>query len=261
MPLTPDAPVFIACSHGTDNPRGRAEINRLRDQIQEMRPGLEICEAYVDVQEPALPDVVRAIPAGRGAVIVPLLLSVGYHVKVDIAHAAASRPGTIAALPLGPDPRLAGLLQVRLTEAGVGADASVVLAAAGSSDACAAVDVAELREDLVALRPGPMRAGFGSAAKPSVTEAVAQARAGDDGAISVASYLLAPGYFHDQLARAGADIVSAPLLPSPLVAAIALDRYDAVLRAAAEPATGECPRPCRPLVSECVRFPMPAGAG
>ena len=51
--------------------------------------------------------------------VVPLLLSVGYHVKVDIARAVKSRPGSAAAAPLGPDPRLAKLLDQRLREAGV----------------------------------------------------------------------------------------------------------------------------------------------
>jgi hypothetical protein len=47
----------------------------------------------------------------------------------------------------------------------------------------------------------------------------------------VSSYLLATGYFHDQLAKAGADVVTAPLLPSPALAEIALERYDAVVAA------------------------------
>ena len=50
-------------------------------------------------------------------------------------------------------------------------------------------------------------------------------------AASAASYLLAPGFFHDQLAKAGADLVTAPLLPSPVLAEIALERYDAALAA------------------------------
>lgn len=51
----------------------------------------------------------------------------------------------------------------------------------------------------------------------------------DGGRVFIASYLLATGYFHDQLFKAGADVVTAPLLPSPVLAEIALERYDAVL--------------------------------
>ena len=250
-------PVLIACSHGTDNAQGRREIDAVRARIRALRPDVEVLEAYVDVQEPDLVDVVASLPAGRPAVIVPLLLSVGYHVKVDIARAAGGRPGTVSALPLGPDPRLARVLQQRLTEAGVADSDAVVLAAAGSSDACAAEDVAEVRAALTGLRTGRVRAGFGSKAVPSVPDAVTAERAGSmQSSVAVASYLLAPGYFHDQLTKARADIVTAPLLPSPVIAEIALSRYDDAVRrllAGSSHGAGDCDRPCRALVSSCVR--------
>lgn len=245
-------PVLIACSHGTSSAEGQAAVNRLRDEMRALRPELDIREAYVDVQQPDLPEVVAALPEGP-AVIVPLLLSVGYHVKVDIAEAVQSRPGTYAAAPLGPDPRLAELLQQRLAEARVDPDDAVVLAAAGSSDACAGVDVEELAGQLAAVRPGPIVVGYGASARPSVPEAVAHAQ---EGAASpaIASYLLAPGYFHDQLAKAGASVVSAPLLPSRTVAEIALARYDdAVSRLEAPDPSRDCGRPCRQLVKVCAR--------
>jgi sirohydrochlorin ferrochelatase len=100
-------------------PEGAAEVNALRDGIAALRPELDVREAYVDVQGPELPEVVAGLPAGETAVVVPLLLSVGYHVRVDIARAIKRRPDTRAAAPLGPDPRLAALLDQRLREAGV----------------------------------------------------------------------------------------------------------------------------------------------
>lgn len=239
-----NSPILIACAHGTSNTQGAAEVNALRAAIAELRPGLDVREAYVDVQEPDLVDVVAGLPEGETAVIVPLLLSVGYHVKVDIAKAARSRPGTFAAAPLGPDPRLAQVLDQRLAEAGVTDRDAVVLAAAGSSNANAAVSVEELLTQLQALRPNRMVAAYGASATPSVPDAVAMllteleggAGAGesagavdDGGRVVIASYLLAPGYFHDQLAKAGADLVTAPLLPSPEIAEIALERYDAAV--------------------------------
>ncbi len=251
------APVLIACAHGTDNAQGRREINAVRAEISALRPELDVLEAYVDVQDPDLVDVVAALPPNRPAVIVPLLLSVGYHVKVDIARAAASRPGTVSALPLGPDPRLARVLQQRLVEAGVAEGDDVVLSAAGSSDACAAEDVAEVQASLAELRTGPVRPGFGAKASPSVPDAVAAFREGTPSSpVALASYLLAPGFFHDQLAKAGADVVSAPLLPSPAIAEIALSRYDdavARLLSGSRPDAGPCLRPCRARVATCVR--------
>ena len=249
-----NSPIMIACAHGTSNAQGAAEVNALRNAIAALRPGLDVREAYVDVQQPDLVDVVAGLPEALGAggeaaasaVVVPLLLSVGYHVKVDIARAVKSRPGTLAAAPLGPDPRLAALLDQRLREAGVTDNDAIVLAAAGSSNPNAAVSVEKLAEQLGALRSNRIVPAYGASAKPSVPEAVAMLReemAGGAGAgesagavdlggrVVVASYLLAPGFFHDQLAKAGADLVTAPLLPSPVLAEIALERYDAALAA------------------------------
>jgi sirohydrochlorin ferrochelatase len=248
-----NSPIMIACAHGTSSTQGAAEVNALRDAIAALRPGLDVREAYVDVQQPDLVDVVAGLPAGQSAVVVPLLLSVGYHVKVDIARAVKSRPETSAAAPLGPDPRLAALLDQRLSEAGVTDRDVIILAAAGSSNPRAAVSVGELLGQLQELRPNRMVAAYGASAKPSVPDAVAMLReeleggagAGESagavdvgGRVVIASYLLAPGYFHDQLAKAGADVVTEPLLPSPVLAAIALERYDAAVAKALETAAG-----------------------
>jgi sirohydrochlorin ferrochelatase len=244
-----NSPIMIACAHGTSNTQGAAEVNALRDGIAALRPGLDVREAYVDVQQPDLVDVVAGLPAGESAVVVPLLLSVGYHVKVDIARAVKSRPGSAAAAPLGPDPRLAALLDQRLREAGVTDRDVIVLAAAGSSNPKAAISVQELLGQLQELRPNRMVAAYGASAKPSVPDAVAMLReeleggagAGESagavdvgGRVVIASYLLAPGFFHDQLAKAGADVVTEPLLPSPVLAEIALERYDAAVARARE---------------------------
>ena len=239
-----NSPIMIACAHGTSNTQGAAEVNALRAAIAGLRPGLDVREAYVDVQQPDLVDVVAGLPEGEPAVVVPLLLSVGYHVKVDIARAVKSRPGSAAAAPLGPDHRLAALLDQRLREAGTTDNDVVVLAAAGSSNPNAAVSVEEVLGQLRQLRSNRIVAAYGASAKPSVPDAVAMLReelAGGAGAgesagavdvggrVVIASYLLAPGYFHDQLAKAGADVVTEPLLPSATLAEIALDRYDAAV--------------------------------
>jgi sirohydrochlorin ferrochelatase len=237
-------PVMIACAHGTSSGRGAAEVDALRAGIAALRPGLEVREAYVDVQQPDLVDVVAGLPEGVPAVVVPLLLSVGYHVKVDIARAVKSRPRTLAAAPLGPDPRLASLLDQRLREAGVTDRDLIVLAAAGSSNPSAALSVEELADQLRELRSNRIEPAYGASATPSVPDAVAMLREEAEGGagagasaggvdlggrVVIASYLLAPGFFHDQLAKAGADLVTEPLLPSAVLAEIALDRFDAAV--------------------------------
>ncbi|GAB3254246.1 sirohydrochlorin chelatase [Arthrobacter pigmenti] len=229
-------PVLIACSHGTANDDGQQAIHQLRRDIAAQRPGLDVREAYVDVQHPQLPAVLDGLPAGAPAVVVPLLLSVGFHTKVDIARAVRARREdptggpTGAAKPLGPDDRLAALLQRRLQEAKVPDSEPVVLAAAGSSRSDAAAAVEDVAERLRQLRETDVVVGYGASARPTVAEAVTELRAANKHA-AIASYLLAPGYFHDQLAKAGADVVTVPLLPDDSLAQIALDRFDAAVSA------------------------------
>lgn len=231
-----NSPVLIACAHGTRNVEGQAAIRQVLASIEALRPGLTVVEAYVDVQEPELGGVVAGLPEGTPAVVVPLLLSTGYHVKVDIPRAIKSRPEVSAAPPLGPDPRLAELLAARLRDAGLGDDDGVLLAAAGSSLPDGSVDSEEQARQLAELLPNKVRVAYGASAEPNVPDGVAALRtelAEDEGPgrVVVASYLLATGYFHDQLSKAGADAVTAPLLPSPVLAEIALERYDAVVAA------------------------------
>jgi sirohydrochlorin ferrochelatase len=227
-------PVLIACAHGTRNAGGQEAIRRVLAEIEALRPGLEVLEAYVDVQEPELAGVVAGLPEGTPAVVVPLLLGTGYHVKVDIPKAIKDRPEVVAARPLGPDPRLAELLAHHLRSAGLEENDGVLLAAAGSSLPDGSVDSEEQARQLAELLPNPVRVAYGASAEPNVPDGVAALRAEvtkHGGRVIVSSYLLATGYFHDQLAKAGADVVTAPLLPSPALAEIALERYDAVVAA------------------------------
>ena len=70
-----------------------------------------------------------------------------------------------------------------------------------------------------------MVAAFASAVAPTVPEAVASLRERTGGPVAVASYLLAPGLFQDELANAGADWVTAPLGGHPAVAGLVIERY------------------------------------
>jgi sirohydrochlorin ferrochelatase len=233
-PVTSGAdPVLIACAHGTRNPTGRRLIAELALAARGLRPGLVTTAAFVDVQPPTVVDVVASLAAtGQAAVVVPLLLSGGYHVHVDIAGAVADAEGTVAARPLGPDARLVAVLRDRLIEAGAdprGPLTAVVVAAAGSSDARSVADVENTADLLQRDWAGAVTTGYGSAATPSVPDAVAAARRGGAERVVVASYLLAPGHFHDKLSGAGADVVTASLLPDERIAAVLLDRYDAAL--------------------------------
>jgi sirohydrochlorin ferrochelatase len=226
QPSGSGTPQLVACAHGTRDPAGRQAVDELRCDVAATRPEVGVVEAYVDVQEPALPDVLR----GReSAVVVPLLLSAGIHVHVDVAAAVeAAGPAVLAARALGPDPALVDVLTLRLADAGLDGDHAVLLAAAGSSDPRAVADVERTAIDLAARLGRDVTPAYASAAQPRVESAVAEL-IGAGRRVAVASYLLAPGHFHDRLRATGADVVAAPLLPHPSVTALVLRRYDEAL--------------------------------
>ncbi|MBI9114128.1 sirohydrochlorin chelatase [Sanguibacter suaedae] len=226
-------PVLVACSHGTDNAQGRAVVSSIVDQVRGLLPDVEVLETYVDVQHPQVGEVLAGIAPDRPAVVVPLLLSGGFHVNVDIAEAVAERAATgaptVASSALGPDERLARVLLDRLAEAGAHPGDSVVVAAAGSSDANAAGDVEKVVEHVAAAWGGPVSVGYATFATPRVGVAADLARAslggGSHGRVVLASYLLAPGFFQDNLGKVGADVLAEPLGTHPLLAHVVVDRY------------------------------------
>jgi sirohydrochlorin ferrochelatase len=226
-----NGPTLLAVAHGSRHPAAASATAALVRQVERLAPVLDVRLAYVQHAEPNLPDALDA--AGPDVVIVPLLLSSGYHLTTDIGGAVtaadtamtARMPAPRVAGPLGPDPLLVTALASRLSEAGVPGGTPVVLAAAGSSDPHAAAEVAA-QADLLAAELGVLVVpAFAAAGQPSVAAAVAELRAGTGGPVAVATYLLAPGQFHDKLAGSGADWVTEPLGDHPAVAALIIDRY------------------------------------
>ena len=255
------SPALVGISHGTSSPDGRSAVAGLMEAVAAALPEVTTVSGYVDVQQPdvantlaVLDDAVRddavrdeavldetvrddaSRDSQATAIIVPLLLSAGYHVHVDLHEAARDWTGSATlARTLGPDPRLAELQHERLIEVGLTADDVVILAAAGSSDA-GAVSECRTAADLVAARVGrAVTIGFLSAASPTLAEAIATARSEHPSArIVVSSYLLAPGYFQSIVENAGADVATGPLLaagrPTPhQLVEIVVHRYRAAL--------------------------------
>ncbi len=215
-------PALLAVAHGSRNPAATDVIKTLARQVRRLAPVLDVHVAFIGHAEPSLPAELGA--AGSNSVIVPLLLSTGYHLTADITGAATSAGAKVAG-PLGPDELLLTALTARLSEASVPAGTPVVLAAAGSSDPAAAADV-QKQADLLADRLSvPVVAAFASAARPAVPEAVDELRRRTGLPVAVASYLLAPGQFQDQLHRSGADWVTEPLGGHPALAGLVIERY------------------------------------
>jgi sirohydrochlorin ferrochelatase len=150
-------PTLIAVAHGTRSPAGRRQVQELAAAVVRRRPGLDVRLCYVDVQEPKVADVVAGVVAERAdAVVVPLLLSCGYHVRVDIAEAVAGTGFRVTG-PLGPDAVFLEHLRRNIPR---DADA-IVLASAGSSDPLWVAGIREVAAEL----PGRVELGYTSPAR------------------------------------------------------------------------------------------------
>lgn len=216
---------LIAASHGTSVPAARVAITALVDAVRDASPHLDVREAFVDVQEPRLDDVVDS--ADGLSVVVPVLLTSGYHVRVDIAR-AVDRPNAVAAAPLGPDPLLTAVLLRRLRQCGATPDDFVVLGAAGSTDPRALRGVDASARLMGSTWGQPIPVGHVSGAGTPIAEVVRDAtRSGRR--VVVASHVMAPGFFYEQLQASGADLVSRPLLDGntvePEMTSLVLDRF------------------------------------
>ena len=222
---TPAATATVLVAHGTRDARGADTVRRLGERVADALPAQEVRLAYVDVQEPRVVEVLDDVMTRHDdVVVVPLLLSRGYHVDVDIAEAVAAHPGSHAVAQLGPDPLLAERMVAGLRALGVPSTAHVVMAAAGSSRAEAAEDVEAAADQLDERWEGAVTVAYAAGTAPTVPDAVAAARAAGATSVAVASYLLAEGSFHDRLADAGADHVTAPLGDDDTVLAVILAR-------------------------------------
>jgi sirohydrochlorin ferrochelatase len=80
---------------------------------------------------------------------------------------------------------------------------------------------------LAAHRQAPVVAAFASAARPTVDEAVSFLASLTGQPVAVASYLLAPGLFHDRLRLGAGRWVSAPIGDHPVAAELMVDSFRA----------------------------------
>ncbi|MBW5424886.1 sirohydrochlorin chelatase, partial [Streptomyces sp. BG9H] len=231
---------LILVPHGSRDPRALATVTALAERIREQRPGLPVRLGHIELNEPLLTDTLAARPGGGSAVLVPLLLSPGQHVKHDIPAAAADAPhlDTRVAAPLGPHPLLAEALHARLVQAGwpplpLGTTArrhhAVVLAAAGSRDpesAAGTEAAAALLADRLGVPVVPAYAAPTAACARPVPEALKALADQGRTRVAVAAYFTAPGRFATQSAAAAPWIAAAPLGAHPALARLVLHRYD-----------------------------------
>lgn len=208
MSIHSSRPTLITVAHGTRDQSGTGVAAAITAAAG-VALGVRAITSYVELSEPLLADQMRA--ADSPCVVVPLLLSTGFHVRQDLpeALASASQPASLAR-QLGPDPALARALRTRLLDAGAALGDPVVMVAAGTRDPAGGVDLEQAGVLLADEWAGPVRLATLTGPGPNLAETVRLARR--DGPVAVAPYLLAPGYFarraHAESTAAGAAVVA-----------------------------------------------------
>ncbi|MGX1541613.1 sirohydrochlorin chelatase [Streptomyces adustus] len=264
----PTPPPLVLVAHGSRDPRALATVRTLLDRVRELRPGLAVHLGHIELNEPLLADTLAALDARDvpEAVLVPLLLGRGHHVKQDIPRTAAgARVRTRVAAPLGPHPLLVETLYERLVEAGWRARMSdaqrrasgVVLAAAGSRDPESALDTRATARQLAERLGVPVLPAYASAAAPDVRTAVRALAGRGRHRVAVAGYFTAPGRFATQSAEAAPWLASAPLGAHPAMARLVLHRYDQA-RAAGETGIADTTAPATATEGTVPAAPAPA---
>lgn len=198
-------PTLLAVSHGTSDAEGARTIAALVDEVQRALPDMPVRAAFVDVQEPDAADLVPEIEGP--VVIVPLLLSSGFHVHHDLHGIAAKRADAVVADPMGPDPLLADVLADRLAAVD-GEERPVILAVAGSRDPRSLTDAEGMATLLRARLGRDVHLAYLAARQPDLPTALAEH---PDAVVSI--YLLARGFFFDLAVRqAPGRTLTLPLL-------------------------------------------------
>lgn len=209
--------MLVTVAHGTRHPTGN-DVARALTAAAGARLGVDAVTSYVELSEPLFADVMAGL--SEPAVVVPLLLSAGYHVKVDLPRAAGAASVPVLLGPaLGPDPLLAMAQAERLRESGAIPGQRVVMVAAGSQDPEVMPDL-EAAALLLAQEWGgdvALATLGGGGRRPA--EVV---RPGD----AVSPYLLAPGQFAERAREEslGAGVIADVIGPHEAVVDLVVSR-------------------------------------
>jgi sirohydrochlorin ferrochelatase len=221
-------PRLVAVAHGTRVEAGPPVVRALLRRVARRLPEVEVVESYVELCEPSYSSVMAS--AQGPSVVVPLLLSTGYHLSHDLPETARLSPHPVSlARPLGPHPLLAAAAAMQLRAAGALRGDAVVLVMAGSNDPAAAADGRAAARMLRRRWGAPVRVACLGGTGPRIPEVFARLRAEGHRRIAVSPYLLAPGHFATKTAAVarseGAEVVADLLGPHPLTAEVVVRRH------------------------------------
>ncbi|WP_308164559.1 sirohydrochlorin chelatase [Nonomuraea sediminis] len=107
--LPPDAPMLVLAAPGS-----------VEGVAAEIAAVVRVDNPQIEVRLSSLAELAGTLPAGRDAVVVPLVTWADPMVMAEIGKAvAASGSGAVVTEPLGPHPLLAEALHIRLAERGL----------------------------------------------------------------------------------------------------------------------------------------------
>ena len=217
---------LLLVAHGTRKPSGVAMIGDLAQRVSEQLDR-QVHVAFVDVLGPTPREVLSALPADQPVTVVPAFLASGYHVRVDLPdHVVASgHQAVTVTAPLDRCPHTVQVMARRLVECGWRPGDSVVLSAAGTSDAHAQSDLRYTAALLSAVIGDRVEPAYAATGEPRVHDAVSELRRRGARRIVLASYLLADGLFQDRLRGSGADLVADPLGTHPAMVRLIANRF------------------------------------
>ena len=211
---------LVTVAHGTRHTSGNDVARALTTRCAQ---SLEVpaVASYVELCEPSLASVMASATAS--SVVVPLLLSTGFHVSQDLPAAASRSAYPVRLAPaLGPDPVLAVAQAERLVEAGARPGQAVVMVAAGSTDPAADADLERATALLADMWAGTVELATLSGRGRRPAEVVRRG-------VAVSPYLLAPGHFsrraRTESLAAGARVVADVIGAHPLVADLVACRF------------------------------------
>lgn len=229
--MTANPTPLVLLGHGTRSEPGRQVVEDLAAQVTERLPEVPVRLGYLDVIEPTAAQVLDGLDE---AVVVPLLMTAGYHIDVDLPQVIGDRTGIVVTPVFTEAADLAAIAAQRLaqTEAGSGTtDDPVVLLGAGSSVEKACRQVERVAAALAERTGRTVRHAFLSAAEPAAAEVVRDALAERAaGGVTVIPLLLAPGYFLSLAGKLGELApsrvrIADPLGADPLLVESALTGY------------------------------------
>lgn len=207
--LPPDAPVLVLAVPGS-----------LPDIAGEIASLIRTSRTDIDTRVVALGDpdrarVLRDLPEGRSAIVVPLITGPHPQVYQDINDALGEAEITATVTdPLGPHPLLAEALHVRLSGSGlaradrirqfsIGASVDGVIVASVGGDA--AVRDADMTAVLLAARLAVPVVAASIDGRPSVADAVTRLRESGGLRLAIAPYVIGPEIDYKRLAELAAE--------------------------------------------------------